>query len=71
MWSVTSSHQGKRRVERIPESWVEELEVAVLETQAYLDAIKEVQALNIELLAQTRKQHQEHKRRTKSRVSHS
>ena len=61
MWSVTFSHAGRRRVERVPHEWVEELEEAVLETQAYLDAIKEVQAINIELLAQTRRQHQQRK----------
>ena len=61
MWSVTLSQRGHRRVERVPHEWVEELEKAVLETQDYLDAIKEVQAINIELLAQTRRQHQERK----------
>ncbi|MEZ4270500.1 MAG: DUF6788 family protein [Myxococcota bacterium] len=56
MWSLTSSYQGHRRVERVPEVWREELEQAVLSTRAYMDAIKEVMAINIELLAQTRNQ---------------
>ena len=61
LWSVTFSRQGKRRVEHVPREWVEELEQAVLETQAYLDAIREVMAINLELLAQTRAQEREKK----------
>jgi hypothetical protein len=38
---------------------VEELEHAALETQAYLDAVREVMAINLELLAQTRRQQRE------------
>ncbi len=56
MWSITFSHHGQRRVERVPREWVEEVEQAVLATQQYLDAIKEVMAINLELLAQTRQQ---------------
>jgi hypothetical protein len=59
MWSLTFSNRGKRRVERVPEAWLEELEEAILQTQAYMDAIKEVMAINIELMAQTRRQRQE------------
>jgi len=69
MWSVTFSCRGRRRVERVPEGWVEQLETMVLETQAYLDAIKEVQAINIQLLALTRAQQQERIRRAKRRRS--
>jgi hypothetical protein len=47
--------------------WVEELEGAVLETQVFLDAIKEVQAINIELLAQTRVQQQQRKVRRRQK----
>lgn len=68
MWSVTFSQRGQRRVERVPREWVEELELAVLASQAYLDAIKEVQALNIELLAQTRTQHQQRRKKRRPRT---
>ena len=61
MWSLTSSHRGRRRVERVPREWLEEVEQAVLATHAYMDAIKEVQVINIELLAQTRRQQQHRK----------
>jgi hypothetical protein len=61
LWSVTMSHKGERRVERVPHEWVEEMEQAVLQTQAYLDAFREVMAINLELLAETRGQ-QRHKK---------
>jgi hypothetical protein len=60
-WSITFSRKGKRRVEGVPREWVEDLEAAVLKTQAYLEAIREVMAINLELLAQMRCQEQEKK----------
>lgn len=70
-WSVTLSHRGNRRVERIPREWVEEIEEAVLATQAYLDAVREVMVINLELLALTRRQELTARRtsRTKKRQS--
>lgn len=69
MWVLTSSHQGQRRVERVPDVFREEVEQALLENQALLDAIKEVQAINVELFAMTRQQHFEkvRERREKQR----
>jgi hypothetical protein len=67
MWSITFSHRGKRRVERVPDEWVEELERAVLATQDYMAALKEVMAINIELLAQTRTQQREEKVRRRAK----
>jgi len=60
-WSITTSHQGQRRVERVPHEWVEDMERAVLETQAHLDALREVMAINLDLLALTRAQEREKK----------
>jgi hypothetical protein len=60
-WSVTFCQGGTKRVERVPLEWVAELEQAVLETQRYLDAMRQVMAINIELLAQTRAQEQQKK----------
>jgi hypothetical protein len=60
-WGVTFSRGGRKRVERVPADWVEELEQAVLDSQAYLAAVKEVMAINLELLAQTRRQRQRHR----------
>lgn len=65
MWSVTFSRKGERRVERVPREWVEDLERAVLATQEYLDAAREVMAINLELLAQTRQQQREKKVRAR------
>jgi len=67
MWSVTSSHHGKRRVERVPTQWVDEVTQAAMDTRTFLDALKEVISINIELLAQTRRQ-QQAKRRTSGRA---
>lgn len=61
-WSVTFCRSGEKRVERVPVAWVEELEKVVLETQSYLEAIREVMAINIELLAQTRAQERQKKK---------
>ena len=66
-WAVTFSRQGKRRVERVPRPWVEDLEQAVLETQTYLDALQEVMAINLELLAMTRAQEQAKKVRLRQK----
>jgi len=69
-WTITFSRGGDRRVERVPQAWVEELERAVLQTQAYLDAIREVMAINLELLAKTRRQAQEKKVRAREKNVH-
>ena len=61
MWSVTFSRDGERRVEWIPKDWVEPLEVHILEAQEYLDALKELMAINLELLALTRGQRRRRK----------
>jgi len=68
-WSVTFCHNGKKRVERVPREWVEEVEQVVLETRAYLEALREVMAINIELLARTRTQERNKKVRVKAKRS--
>jgi hypothetical protein len=50
--------------------WVAQLEQAVLQTQAYLDAAREVMAINLELLAQTRQQLQTKRRTSKQKKRH-
>lgn len=57
-WTLSFSHHGVRRVEKVPAGMLEELEQAVLDTQGFLDAVKEVMAINVELLAQAKKQRQ-------------
>ena len=68
LWSITFSRNGKRRVERVPSEWVEGLQVAVLQAQAYLDAVREVMAINLELLAQRRRQDREKKVRARVKI---
>ncbi|MBC7795003.1 MAG: hypothetical protein H7Z43_14960 [Clostridia bacterium] len=58
-WSLTSSYRGDRRVERIDAATAVALEEVVLATRVYMDALKEVMAINMELLALT---HREKKR---------
>lgn len=65
-WSITGSYRGKKRVERIDPAWAAELEQAVLATRAYMDAIKEVMAINLALLAMTRAQTKARTRRRKN-----
>jgi len=70
-WTLTSSRHGERRVERIPSDWVADVEGAVAKTRAYLDAVGEVMAINVELLALARAERQarrrSHRGRAKSR----
>jgi hypothetical protein len=62
MWSLTFMVEGKKRVERIPAEWVEEIRPLVLEGRAYKDAVSEIFAINAQLLALWRKQNQKKKR---------
>lgn len=64
-WSLTFSRGGVRRVEKVPAHWVADLEKAVLETQEYLDALREVMAINVELLGLARRD--ERQRRVRGR----
>jgi len=69
-WSITFSRAGRRRVEHVPREWVEEVERAAIETRAYIDAVREVMAINLELLAQTRRQERDKKVRARAKIVH-
>ena len=56
IWFLTFMSGGKRRVERIPDKWVEEVGRQVKAGQAFQDSIKEMLAANAELLVLWRKQ---------------
>jgi len=58
MWSLTFMVDGKKRVERIPTAWVEELRSLVADGRQYKNAVAEVFAINAQLLALWRKQNQ-------------
>jgi hypothetical protein len=47
---------GKRRVERIPQAWVDDVRQQVEAGRAFQDAVREVLAANAELLVLWRKQ---------------
>jgi len=48
--------KGKRRVERIPKDWVEEVRRRVEAGREFQDAVREVLAANAQLLVLARKQ---------------
>ncbi len=55
-WSLTFMAAGKKRVERIPKDWVDEVRRRVDSGRAFQDALREVLAANAELLVLRRKQ---------------
>ena len=55
-WSLTFMSGGKKRVERIPEEWVEEVRRRVEQGREFKEALCEVFAANAELLALGRRQ---------------
>jgi hypothetical protein len=56
VWSLTFMVNGKKRVERIPAAWVEEVQRLVQAGREYKEAVAEVFAANAQLLALWRKQ---------------
>ena len=55
-WSLSLSQRSGRRIEHVPVEWAEEVERIYLETQAFLDAMQEVMAINLELFTMARGQ---------------
>jgi len=55
-WSVTFMADGKKRVERIPKDWVDDVRRRVAAGRAFQDALREVLTANAELLVLRRKQ---------------
>jgi hypothetical protein len=56
MWSLTFMVDGKKRVQHIPEEWVEQIRPLVEQGREFKDAIAEVFAANAQLLALWRQQ---------------
>ncbi len=56
MWSLTFMVNGERRVERIPDEWVDQVRPLVEQGREFKDAVAEVFAANAQLLALWRKQ---------------
>ena len=55
-WSWTFMAAGKKRVERIPKDWVDDVRRRVEAGRAFQDALREVLTANAELLVLRRKQ---------------
>jgi hypothetical protein len=56
VWSLTFMVAGKKRVERIPRDWVDDVRRRVAAGRVFQDALREVLAANAELLVLRRKQ---------------
>jgi len=56
LWSLTFMVEGKKRVEHIPNEWVEEVQRLVDAGREFKEAVAEVFATNAQLLALGRKQ---------------
>ena len=55
-WSLTFMAAGRKRVERIPKDWVDDVRRRVEAGRAFQDALREVLTANAELLVLRRKQ---------------
>jgi uncharacterized protein DUF6788 len=55
-WSLTFMAGGKKRVERIPKNWVDDVRRRVDAGRVFQDALREVLTANAELLVLRRKQ---------------
>ena len=56
IWSLTFMVKGEKRVERIPNEWVDQVRPLVEQGREFKDAVPEVLAANAQLLALWRKQ---------------
>jgi Family of unknown function (DUF6788) len=56
IWSLTFMADGKKRVERIPAEWVEQIRPLVEEGREFKEAVAEVFAANAQLLTLWRQQ---------------
>ena len=55
-WTLTFINQGRRRVERIPKPWAEQVRARVQAGHQFQDAVRELLTTNAELLVLARKQ---------------
>jgi hypothetical protein len=62
-WSLTFMLQGRKRVERIPAAWAEQVQRQVAAGRAFQDAVREVLATNAQLLVLARQQRRRPRRR--------
>ncbi|MCP4605022.1 MAG: hypothetical protein GY847_31620 [Proteobacteria bacterium] len=65
MWSLTFMVDRKKRVERIPDEWVDDIRPLVEEGKEYKQIVAELFAINAQLLVEWRKQNMK-KKKTRS-----
>ena len=63
VWSLTFVVKGKKHVQHIPKTWVEEVRRRVAEGREFQEAVREVLAANAQLLVLARKQDKEPKKK--------
>jgi len=63
VWSLTFMVQGKKRVQYVPQEWVEEVRRRVKAGREFQDAVREVLAANAQLLVLARQQRQKLKKK--------
>jgi hypothetical protein len=63
VWSLTFMVQGQKRVERIPDAWVDDVRREVDAGRAFKEAVADVFAANAQLLALWRRQEARRPRR--------
>ena len=61
-WTFTFMSHGKRRVERIPKEWIDDVRQHVEAGREFLDAVREILTANAELLILARQQQHKSKR---------
>jgi hypothetical protein len=65
IWSLTFMVDGKKRVERIPDEWVDQIRPLVEQGREFKDAVAEVFAANAQLLTLWRQQSDKQKKAKK------
>ena len=63
VWSLTFMRKGKKHVQHIPKSWVEDVRRRVHAGHEWQDAVREVLAANAELFVLARQQERSQKKR--------
>ena len=66
-WQLTFMIEGKKRVERIPAEWAEEVRQRVESGRAFREAVNEVLEANAELLVLERRQRGKKRKGTKTK----
>jgi hypothetical protein len=61
-WTLTFMSGGKRRVERVPREWIDQVRQRVEAGHEFQNALREVLAANAELLVLARKQRRKSRR---------